>query len=200
METIHRQLQEFEHLGSASEANSTALLFDGESGYPDGNETALPEGQTEIGMSNDFEEELAILPAMNQLGRRRATQGDTAEDEGPCLITDLLPAFFSLLSDERDRVEVVELVFADSRREVRGRKRCLDRFGEGNVDAEALPTQNLRGRLETAVIWAPNSIRLVIRDDSGAFTGYGAHRTHPAMPGRFRTRAGPTARMPSSKT
>ena len=53
-------------------------------------------------MSDDFEEELAILPAMNQLGRRRAAQGDTAEDEGPCLITDLLPAFFSLLSDKGD--------------------------------------------------------------------------------------------------
>ena len=151
-------------------------------------------------MSNDFKEELPILATMNQLGCGRTTQGNATEHKGPGMITDLLPAFFSLLSDERDRVEVVELVFADSRREVRGRKRCLDRFGEGNVDAEALPTQNLRGRLETAVIWAPNSIRLVIRDDSGAFTGYGAHRAHPVMPGRFRTRAGPTARMPSSKT
>src|SRR6266700_818022 len=145
-------------------------------------------------MSHDFEEELAILPAMNQLGRRRATQGNAAEHEGPCLITDLLPAFFSLLPDKRDRVELVELVFADSSREAGGGKRCLDRFGEGSVDAEALPAQNLRDRLETAVLWAPNSIRLVIRDDSGAFTGYGAHRTHPVMPGRFRTRAGPTAR------
>src|SRR4030088_3058313 len=103
METILRQLQEFEHLGSASEANRTALLFDGESGYPDGNETVLPEGQTEIAMSYDFQKELAILPAMNQLGCRRAAKGDTAEDEGSCLITDLFPAFFSLLPDKRDR-------------------------------------------------------------------------------------------------
>ena len=76
-------------------------------------------------MSHDFEEDLTILAAMNQLGRRRAAQGDTAEDERPRLIADLLPAFFSLRSDKGDRLELVELVFANSRREVRGGKRRL---------------------------------------------------------------------------
>ena len=102
METVLWQLQEFKHLGSAFEANGAAFLFHRERGNPYGDETVLAEGQTEIGMSNDFEEELPILAAMNQLGRRGTTQGDAAEHEGPGTITDLLSAFFSLLSDKGD--------------------------------------------------------------------------------------------------
>jgi len=58
-------------------------------------------------MSHDFEEELAILPSMNQLGRGRAAQGDTAEHERPRMKSDLLAAFFSLFSDKGNRVQLL---------------------------------------------------------------------------------------------
>ena len=59
METILRQLQEFEHLGSTFEANRAAFLFHRESGNPDRYKAVLAEWQTEMEMSNDFEEKLS---------------------------------------------------------------------------------------------------------------------------------------------
>ena len=75
METVLGQWQEIEHLGSACEPNSPAFLFHSQSGDPYWDEAVLAEWQTEIGMSDDFKEELPILAAMNQLGRGRGGAG-----------------------------------------------------------------------------------------------------------------------------
>ena len=43
MQTVLGQLQEFEHLGSASEADGAAFLFHSQSGNPDGDKAVLAE-------------------------------------------------------------------------------------------------------------------------------------------------------------
>ncbi len=46
--SVFRKAKEFEHLRSTMEVNGPALLPEGESCYPDGDETILAEGQAEV--------------------------------------------------------------------------------------------------------------------------------------------------------
>jgi hypothetical protein len=117
-------------------------------------------------MGGNFKKELTILAAMNQLRRRRATQRDAAEHERPDMITHLLPALLSLLSDKGNRMELVELVFADSRGEVACRKRSGGDLAWVNVGPDALPAQNLCDRFKRGAILPRRSVRFVIRDAS----------------------------------
>ena len=74
------QVKEVEHLSGAVETNGTALLLYGERRYPNRNEAVLAEGKTKLGMARDLEEELPVVPGMDELalwGRRRGIPHNT---------------------------------------------------------------------------------------------------------------------------
>src|SRR5437773_7173757 len=127
-------------------------------------------------MSNGFKEELPILATMNQLGCGRTTQGNATEHKGPGMITDLLPAFFSLLSDKSDRMELPEFVFADSRGQVARRKRRGRHLPGMSIRPDALPVQNLCDRFKRTA--ARYCLRMLIRHRAGMCSWRGAHAAH----------------------
>jgi len=108
------QAKEFKDLGGRFEADRTGLLFHGEGSDPDGNQAVLAERQAESGMSRDFEREAAVTSSVNELAARRPAQGNAAEDEGPGIETQVLPAELALLTDEMDRLELFEAAASDS--------------------------------------------------------------------------------------
>ena len=59
-------------------------------------------------MSDDMEKELAVVPAMNELGGWRAAERKSAENEGPRIEGQLLPAGGTLLPDQADRFDLLE--------------------------------------------------------------------------------------------
>jgi hypothetical protein len=73
-------------------------------------------------MSRDFEREAAVTSSVNELAARRPAQGNAAEDEGPGIETQVLPAELALLTDEMDRLELFEAAASDSD----GRQRVSD--------------------------------------------------------------------------
>jgi hypothetical protein len=95
-------------LGGRFEVDRSGLLFHGEGSDPDGNQAVLAVRQPESGMSRDFEREAAVTPCVNELAARRPAQGNAAEDEGPGIETQVLPAELALLADEMDSFELLE--------------------------------------------------------------------------------------------
>ena len=65
-------------------------------------------------MSRDFEREAAVTPCVNELAAQRSAQGNAAEDEGPGIKTQFLPAELALLADEMDGFELPEATASDS--------------------------------------------------------------------------------------
>ena len=65
-------------------------------------------------MSRDFEREAAVTPCVNELAAGRPAQGNAAEDEGPGIETQVLPAELALLADEMDSFELLEAAASDS--------------------------------------------------------------------------------------
>ena len=94
--------------------NRTGLLFHGEGSDPDGNQAVLAVRQTEPGMSSDFEREAAVAPSVNELAARRSAQWNAAEDEGPGIEAEILPAELALLAIEVDGFELLEATGANS--------------------------------------------------------------------------------------
>ena len=88
--------------------DGTGVLFHRESSDPDGNQTVLAVRQAASGMSGDFERKSAVTPCVNELAARRPAQGNAAEDEGPGIETQVLPAELALLADEMDSFELLE--------------------------------------------------------------------------------------------
>ena len=95
---VFGQAKEFQDLGGRFEVDRTGLLFHRESSDPDGNQAVLAVRQIESGMSRDFEREAAVTPCLNELVARRSAQGNAAEDEGPGIETQVLPAELALLA------------------------------------------------------------------------------------------------------
>jgi hypothetical protein len=78
--------------------------------------------QAESRMSRDFKREATVTPCVNELAARRPAQGNAAEDEGPGIETQVLPAELALLADEMDSFELLEAAASDSD----GRQRVSD--------------------------------------------------------------------------
>jgi len=108
------QAEEFKDLGGRFKVDGTGLLFHREGSDPDGNQAVLAVRQTEPRMSRDFEREAAVTPCVNELAARRPAQGDAAEDEGPGIEAQVLPAELALLADEMDSFELLEAAARDS--------------------------------------------------------------------------------------
>jgi len=70
---IFGEAKKVEHLGSAIEMNCAALLPKGESGYPDGNEPVLAEGQAIVWVGDDVKEKASIATFVQHLVLRKGT-------------------------------------------------------------------------------------------------------------------------------
>jgi len=93
------QAEEVKDLGRALEADDTAFLPHGESGYPNGNEAVLTKGKAESRVTRDIEKELPVASGVSELVFRWAAQGDTAKDERSGVVSQLLVAALSRLAD-----------------------------------------------------------------------------------------------------
>jgi len=65
-------------------------------------------------MSRDVEREAAVTVSVNELAATRPAQGNAAEDEGPGIETQVLPAELALLADEMDSFELSEAAASES--------------------------------------------------------------------------------------
>jgi hypothetical protein len=65
-------------------------------------------------MSRDFEREAAVTPCVNELAARRPAQGDAAEDEGPGIEAQFLPAELALLANEVNGFQLRKAAPGDS--------------------------------------------------------------------------------------
>jgi hypothetical protein len=82
-------------------------------------------------MCCDFQEEIAVAPDVDELVFGWLTQREAAENEGARIVTDLLPAMFSLVPDELNGVELFEPPLGDSEGWKNGlqRHKAIDRLG-----------------------------------------------------------------------
>ena len=58
--------------------------------------------------------EAAVAPSVNEFAAGRSAQGNAAEDEGPGIEAQVLPAELALLANEVDGFELLEATDADS--------------------------------------------------------------------------------------
>jgi hypothetical protein len=65
-------------------------------------------------MRRDFEKESAITPSVNESSARRSAQGNAAEDEGPGIKAQVLPAELALLANEVNSFQLLEAAPGDS--------------------------------------------------------------------------------------
>jgi hypothetical protein len=100
MGAVLGQAKELEDLGGRFKVDGPGFLFHREGSDPDGYQTVLAVRQTEPGMSRDFEREPAVTPSVNDLAVGRPAQGNAAEDEGPGIEAQVLPAELALLANE----------------------------------------------------------------------------------------------------
>jgi len=82
MESVFGQAKEVKHLSGGIEPNLTGLLPEGERGNPDRDEPVLAKRKTELRVSNDLREKLAVPARVAQLVGRRAAEGESTKDEG----------------------------------------------------------------------------------------------------------------------
>jgi hypothetical protein len=108
------QAKEFKDLGGGFKVDRTDVLFHREGSDPDGNQAVLAVRQAEAGMSRDFEREAAVTPCVNELAARRPAQGNAAEDEGPGIEAQVLPAELALLANEVNSFQLREAAARDS--------------------------------------------------------------------------------------
>lgn len=80
---IEREIEFFEHPRGGGEAYYTALLSEGQSRHPDQNEPVLTERQSVVRMRCNFEEEAAVVAAVNEAPGGRPLHRHPADDERP---------------------------------------------------------------------------------------------------------------------
>jgi hypothetical protein len=101
---IFREAKKVEHLGSAVEMDDAALLPKGESGYPDGNEAVLSEGQSIIWMCNDVKEEVSVATFVQHLVLREGAEGKPAQHERPSVEGEFLLVLLPLFPNQQDGI------------------------------------------------------------------------------------------------
>ena len=61
------EVEELQHLRGTIEMDRAAHLPEGECRHPNRNKAVLPEGQTEVGMSDDMKEEISVAAHVKEL-------------------------------------------------------------------------------------------------------------------------------------
>jgi hypothetical protein len=121
MESVFGKMEEVEHLSGAVEMDLAILLSESERCHPDGNQPVLTVREAEAGMGRDLEGEAAVAPRMNRLIRRRPAERYATKDEGSGVVSEFLLALVPLLTDELDRLQVLQPSLRDrDRRKQRG--------------------------------------------------------------------------------
>jgi len=111
MATIGSEAEEIEHLKGGFKVDGATFLLHGQSGYPDGNQPILSEGQAKLGVRRDLQKELSVPSRMGQLTRFRAAERQAAEDKRPCVESEFLLSGVALLAGKVDRFELPEPPF-----------------------------------------------------------------------------------------
>jgi hypothetical protein len=106
MATVGCEPKEIEHLKGSFKVDDAAFLLDGESGYPNGDQSVLAEGQAKVGMRRNPQKELSVPSCMGQLTRLRAAERQTAENKRPRMESEFLFALVPLIAGELDGVEL----------------------------------------------------------------------------------------------
>ena len=113
--TVFREMKELEDFCGGLKSHHAALLPDSQGGDPNGNEPVLAVGQSKIRMRDNVKEVLAVTPTMDLLGGGWPAKRQTAEDKRTSVESKFLLAVLSLLADKADRVELLDVPFADSK-------------------------------------------------------------------------------------
>ena len=111
---IFGETKKVQHLSSASEMDGTALLPKGESGYPNGNEPILAEGQAIIWVGDDVKEKASIAAFVQNLVLRKGAKGKPAQHKRPGIEGDFLRMAITVFPNALDQLKLPELVFRDS--------------------------------------------------------------------------------------
>jgi len=122
MATVGSEAEEIEHLKGSFKVDGAAFLLDGESGYPNGDQAILAEGQAKLGVRRDLQKKLSISSCMGQLTRLGAAERQAAEDKRPRVEGEFLFALVALLAGELDGIELPKSAF----RYRNGGKACAD--------------------------------------------------------------------------
>ena len=111
MATIGSEAEEIEHLKGSFKVDGAAFLLDGESGYPNGDQAILAEGQAKLGVRRDLQKELSVPSCMGQLTRLGAAEWQATEDKRPRMEGKFLFPVVALLAGELDGVELPKPAF-----------------------------------------------------------------------------------------
>ena len=119
MATVGSEAEEIEHLKGSFKVDGAAFLLDGESGYPNGDQAILAEGQAKLGVRRDLQKELSVPSRMGQLTRLGAAARQATKDKWPRMEREFL---FALVAGELDGIELPEPAFQHRD----GGKTCAD--------------------------------------------------------------------------
>jgi hypothetical protein len=108
MATIRSEPEEIEHLKGSFKVDGAAFLLDGESGYPNGDQAILAEGQAKVGVRRNLQKEFSVSSPMGQLTTLRAAERQAAEDKRPRMEGEFLSPLVALLAGELDGIELPE--------------------------------------------------------------------------------------------
>ncbi len=61
MTTVGSEAEEIEHLQGSFKVDGATFLLDGESSYPNGDQSILAEGQAKVGMHRDLQKNFPFL-------------------------------------------------------------------------------------------------------------------------------------------
>lgn len=109
MRTVPWQSELLKDLDSGVEENRATLLPDSQRGNPDWNKPVLSKGQSAVRVGDDVQPEPAVATAMLAYSGRRPSDGETAENEGPCVERPGLLIPITILSDELNGLDPLPL-------------------------------------------------------------------------------------------
>jgi hypothetical protein len=111
MTTIGCKTEEIKHPKGSFKVDGAAFLLHGESGYPNGDQPILAEGQAILGVRRDLQKELSVLSRMGQLTGWWAAERQAAEDKRSSMESESLLPHVALLAGKVDRFELPEPPF-----------------------------------------------------------------------------------------
>ena len=108
MATVGSEAEEIEHLKGSLKVDGAALLLDGESGYPNGDQPILAEGQAKLRVRRDLQKELSVPSCMGQLTGLGAAERQATKNKRPRMEGEFLFPLGALLAGELDGIELPE--------------------------------------------------------------------------------------------
>ena len=109
MRAVARQVELLKYLGSGLEENRPTFLPNSQRGNPDRNQPVLSKGQSVVRVGDDVQLEPAVPTAMLKCSGRRPSDGETAENEGPCVERQGLLISITILSDQLNGLDPFSL-------------------------------------------------------------------------------------------